>query len=97
MKVPRKVFPNVDENLPLKLFDLNTLLVAKVNIDNILLFLIISEVYRQVRLRSILYFGVLKAFIVLVLTVTLFNVFNIPLSFNFGLFCLIEITGLDFL
>jgi hypothetical protein len=97
LKVPRKVFPNVDENLSLELFDLDTLLVAKVNIDNILFFLIVSEVYWQVRLRSILYFGVLKAFIMLVLAVTLFNVFNIPLSFNFGLFCLIEITGLNFL
>lgn len=81
----------------MELFDLDTFLVAKVNIDNILFFLIVSEVYRQVRLRRILYFGVLKAFIVLVLTVTLFNVFDIPFSFNFGLFCLIEITGLDFL
>jgi len=73
----------------LELFNLDTLFVAKVNIDNIFFFLIISEVYWQVRLRSILYFGVLKAFIVLVLTVTLFNFFDIPLTFNFGLFSLI--------
>ncbi len=96
MKVPRKVLSNVYENLSLELFNLDTLLVAKVDIDDILFFLIVSKVYWQVRLGCILYFGVLKTFIMLILTVTLFNVFNISLSFNFGLFRLIKITGFDF-
>ena len=89
MKVPRKVFSNINENLPLELFYLNSLLVTEVNIDNVFLFLIISEVYRQIRLRGILNFGVLKTFIMLILSIALFNVFNITFSLNFGLLCLI--------
>ena len=85
MKISLEILSYVDENLTLELFNLYALLVTQIYVNNVLIPGLFGNVNRNVRLGSVLCLRLLKTFVMLGLSILLFNFFDVSLTVSFGL------------